>query len=243
MTGFVAVFRKELRMYLNSPMAYVAVGLLLFATSGWLFLVYRFVDRNVASLREYFAAFSVALAVVVPALTMRSWAEERQRGTDEVLLALPVPEPALVLAKFAAPLLLIASALGFSIPVPLSVSLLGSFDTGRIVAEYVGLFLLACSQLSVGVFVSCVSRNQVSAYLITLVVLAASVGMGQAPLLLSVSTTPAQVLRFLSLGGHYHGFIRGVVDTRDVLFYAGLTFLGLYATVRALAVRRWGSGV
>jgi ABC-2 type transport system permease protein len=243
MRGFLAVFRKELRIYLNSPMAYVAVGLLLFATSGWLFLVYGFVDRNVASLREYFVALSVALAVVIPALTMRAWAEERQRGTDEVLLTLPVAEPALVLAKFAAPLLLVVGTLLLSIPLPLSVSLLGSFDTGRIAAEYVGLLLLACSQLSVGVFVSCLSRNQVSAYLVTVAVLTASVGLGQVGLLLSVSPPLAEALRVVSLGGHYHGFVRGVVDTRDVLFYAGLTFLGLYATVRALAVRKWGAGV
>jgi ABC-2 type transport system permease protein len=148
-----------------------------------------------------------------------------------------------VLSKFGAVLLLVVGALALSIPLPLSASLLGSFDTGRIVAEYVGIFLLAACQVSIGVFISSLSRNQVSAYLITVAVLLASVGMGQPGLLWSVPPPLAAVLRLVSLSGHYHGFVRGVVDTRDVLFYVGVTVLGLYGTVRVLAVRKWGRGV
>ena len=136
MKRVLAVAKRELDSSFNSPMAYtVILGFLVF-TAAWLYFVRGFFALNQADLRPYFSVMPIVLAFLAPALTMRSWAEERRLGTYELLLTMPFSEGELVAGKFLASLAIAAIALALTIPVPLSASMLGSFDTGVLVAQY-----------------------------------------------------------------------------------------------------------
>lgn len=238
MTGFRAVLRKELRGLFNSPVAYIVAVLYLVFTSVWFFVIQDFFAADLASLRGYYAIMPVVFTVLVPAITMRMWSEERRSGTDEVLLTLPVSEAQLVLGKYAAGLVLLASAVALTLFVPLSVGPLGDFERGEIAGQYVGLLLLGSAGLAIGQLVSALSRNQVSAFLSATVVLLALTLLGRVNVVLAPGGAVAELLSYLSLERHYRGFNRGVLDTRDLVYFAGVTALGLYLTTRVLVRRK-----
>src|SRR4030042_443960 len=166
MRKILVVARRELGSYFNSPVAYIVVLFFLVLTSAWLFYGERFFARDAATLREYFAAWPLLFIVLLPALTMRSWAEEQRQGTAEILLTLPLRERDLVLGKFLAASLLLALMFLLTLPLPLGASLLGSLDAGPIASQYVGALLLGAAGLALGLLVSTLSSNQVSAFLI-----------------------------------------------------------------------------
>lgn len=233
-----AVTQKELRATFNSPVAYIVVVLLLLVPAIWFFEIEDFAGSDVASLRDYFAVMPILLAVVVPALTMRTWAEERRSGTDEVLLTLPLSGRDLVLGKYFAGLLTVLLAIVLSGAVPWTVAPLGDFDQGEILGQYVGLLLLSSATLAIGQFVSSLSRNQISSFLMTGLILLALALSGPFANAVLLPSWVADPLRYVSLDAHYRNFTRGILDTRDLVYFVGLTALFLYATTRVLLRRR-----
>ena len=234
----LALARRELRGYFNSPVAYVVIAGFLVFTSTWLFVINDFFAANIASLRSYFGVMPVVLVVLVPALTMRTWAEERRAGTDEVLLAEPLGEAALVGGKYVASVVVLWIAVGLTAFVPLTVAPLGDFERGEIIGQYVGLFLLAAAAAGVGQLGSALSRNQVSAFVVTACILLALVLAGSVNAVVELPSWLASVLAYLSIDERLRSFNRGVFDTRDAAYFVLLAAVSLFLTTRAIVLRK-----
>lgn len=240
MNGVIAVFRKELRSYFNSPIAYIAMVFFLAFTAVWLFYVQQFFVRDTASLRGYFGIMPIIFIGLLPALTMRSWAEESKLGTGELLLTMPLTETQLVLGKFAAAVGLLVLSLVLSLFVPLLVSPFGDFESGQIIGEYLGVLLLGAAGIAIGQFVSAVSRNQISAFLVSAVVLLFFTLISSVNQVVDVPGRLASVFNYLSLDYHFQSFVKGVIDTRDLVYFVVVSALFLFLNVRVLVLRKWG---
>ncbi len=233
--ALTTVLRKELRQYSATGMPYLVVAGFLVPAAVWFVWFYDFLGTDLASLRGYFAAFPVLYVVILPALTMRTWVEERRTGTLELLRSAPLSDRAIVLGKFAAVMCVVLCMLLLTAAVPLSVMRLGAFDFGAIAAEYIGAVLLAAASVAVAMAVSCRMRSQVSAYLGGLLVLLVLNAVHQLPLFVNLPGWPAEILRSVSLEHQFRGFARGVVDTGSVGYYLTLTAAMLYLAELRLA--------
>jgi ABC-2 type transport system permease protein len=234
-----AVARRELRAYFTTPVAYIVVIFFLVVTAAWFFYVQQFFARDTATFRGYFTTWPIVMIVLLPAITMRSWAEERRQGTAEILLTLPFREGELVLGKFAASLALLGIVVALSLPVPLSVAPLGFFEPGAIATEYLGVLLLGCAGLAAGQFISALSANQISAFLFGVVFMLFITMIGQVPAMVALPGWLAGVLSWLSLDFHFDSFSKGVFDTRDALYFAVLAAGFLFFTTKVLLLRRF----
>ncbi len=230
--------RRELASAFNSPIAWIVAVAYLVFTSTWLFFFNQFFAHNEASLRLYFSVIPVVFVFLLPALTMRSWAEERRMGTLEVLVTLPFRDAELVLGKFLGALCLLAIVIVLSIPIPLSLAPLGQFDGGQIAGQYIGVFLIGAAGLSAGLFVSSLARNQVTAFILSGLLLLALTLAGEVGRVVELPPWLAGLAGFLSFGFHFESFTRGIIDSRDVLYFCLAAALFLYLNTRVLAGRR-----
>jgi ABC-2 type transport system permease protein len=231
--------KKELFSYANSPAFWGAAVFFLLFCSIRLFYFERFFDMNTASLRTYFASFPAAFILVIPALTMKSWAEEQKTGSIELLLTLPFSEWDLVLGKFAAIRVMIAAMLAFTLPLPLSLLSLGNFDGGVIFAEYSGAFLLGASASALGLFLSSLSKNQAGSFLGSAAVLMAVMLVNRLAAGFTLPFPLVSFFNYISLSFHFESFTRGVIDIRDLLFFVLSASLFLYLNTRALVSGKW----
>jgi ABC-2 type transport system permease protein len=231
----LAVARREFKTYFQSPVAYIVLGVFLLV-GGWLYFSTLFL-AGVASLRGFFSLAPVLFVVFAPAVTMRLLAEERKGGTLELLLSMPVRDWEIVLGKFLAALGMVSVGLACTLPYAFSVSSLAvsgvSFDWGPVFAGYLGLVLLAGSFIAVGLWTSALSKNQIVAFIVGLMVCFALYFVDKFAVLFPA--TLAEVLQYLSVDFHFDNIARGVIDTRDVLFYLSVTGVGLLLTTRSLA--------
>jgi ABC-2 type transport system permease protein len=239
MNNILAIAKRELRSSFNSPIAYaVILGFLVF-TSIWLYFIDAFYAQGQADLRSYFTIMPLVFAFLAPALTMRSWAEERRLGTYELLLTMPFTEAQLVVGKYLASLALAAVALALTIPVPLSASLLGSFDTGILLAQYLGILFEAAAAVAVGQCLSSYSKNQVTAFLVSVLALIFLVLVDKVGRFLGLGGVAAALFNWLSLSFHFDAFSRGAVDLRDLAYFASVSVLSLYLAAWGLTRRKW----
>jgi ABC-2 type transport system permease protein len=239
MKNVLAIARREIRSSFNSPVAYaVILGFLLF-TSVYLYFIRGFYAVGQADLAAYFSVMPIVFAFLIPALTMRSWAEERRLGTYELLLTLPFSEVELVLGKFLSSFALAALAIGLTLPVPLAASLLGSFDPGVLLTQYLGVLLEAATAVAIGEWISSLAKNQVSAFVGSVFVLLALVLVNQVSSFFGSGGLVASLLNWLSLSFHFDSFSRGVVDTRDLAYYISAQVLLLYLSAWGLTRRKW----
>lgn len=239
MNKVLTIAKREIRSSFNSPVAYaVILGYLLFC-GIYLYFIRGFYAVGQADLRVYFTIMPLVLSFLVPALTMRSWAEERRLGTYELLLTLPFTEGQLVLGKFLSSLALAAIAIALTIPVPLAASLLGSFDAGILATQYLGVLLEAAAAVALGEWVSSLSKNQITAFVGSVLALLFLVLVDRVSGFLGAKGLVAAFLNWLSLSFHYDGFSRGVIDTRDLAYYLSTTVLFLYLAAWGLTRRKW----
>jgi ABC-2 type transport system permease protein len=239
MKGFLPVFRREFRASFNSPVAFSLIVAFLIFTAGWLYFVTGFYAAGMADLSAYFGMMPIVLAFIVPALTMRSWAEEVRLGTAELLLTLPFGEFGTVAGKFAASFAVVVIAILLGLPVPIMAGFLGRFDPGVLFGQYLGVILVAASATAIGQWVSSRARNQVSAFLGSVVLLLALVLVDRVSSFLGAGGLAATILNWLSLARHYAGFGRGVLDSRDLLYYVATTLFFLYLTAWTIGRRKW----
>jgi ABC-2 type transport system permease protein len=233
-----SVIRKELRGYFNSPIAYIVIVAFLVISSVWFFVVQDFFGTDIASLRGYYGIMPIVFVILIPALTMRMWSEERRSGTEEILLTLPLGEGELVVGKYVAGLVLLLIAIALTLFVPLTVLRFGDFERGEILGQYMGLVLLGSAGTAIGQLVSAVSRNQISAFLFSALVLLSLTLVAQVNAAVELPSWAAGLLNYLSLDYHFRGFNRGVMDSRDLGYFVVLTVLSLYATTRVLIARK-----
>jgi ABC-2 type transport system permease protein len=234
MPKVLTIARRELRGYFDSPVAYiVVVSFLLIA--GWMYFSTLFLLGQ-ADMRTFFTPSpfspSMLLVILAPAVTMRLVAEERKTGTIELLMTMPIGDGAVVLGKFLAAFGLLAAALLLTLAYPLTVSSLGPLDWGPVISGYLGMLLFAASLLAVGLMCSTLTDNQIVAFIVAFLLSAALYYIYWLQFFAPGFLVP--LFDFLSISSHLQNLARGVIDSRDVLFYVSLTAAALLLAVRSL---------
>lgn len=228
------IAKRELSAYFTSPVAYVFLVIFLLLTGFFTFTAGSFFERGEASLAAFFGWHPWLFLVLVPAVGMRVWAEERRSGTMELLLTMPIAPWQAIVAKFLASWAFLAVALVLTFPAVITVNLLGTPDNGVIAAGYVGSFLLAGAYLAVTCMTSAMTRNQVVALILSVVICLFLILAGFNPVtdLLARWASPAFVdaVAAFSVVTHFDGFQRGVIDARDLVFFLSVIGFALFAT-------------
>lgn len=239
MRAALLIARRELGAYFDLPIAYVVVPAFLVLNATFLFVLNPFFLTDQATLRPMFEFAPFVFTLFAPAITMRSLAEERRSGTLEVVLAWPISDWALVAGKFLGALGLLSLAVGLTLPCALSVAALGDLDWGPVVGGYFGLVLLGAAYLAVGLLVSALTQTQISAFIGGFVVCFTFYAFDQ---IAAVLPTPAaRVVEQLGFDARFAPIARGVVDLRDVTFFAVVVFVCLGLTAERLGRRRWAA--
>ena len=236
MRNIAAIFSKELKSFFNSPIAYIFTTVFLVFVS-WFFFRSFFVFGQ-ADMRPFFSILPWVFLFLVPAITMRLWSEERKLGTLEILMTLPVRDHQVVAGKFLASLAFMAFSLALTFPMVLTVSLLGNPDPGPIIGGYLGALLMGAAYLAIGLFSSSLTENQIVAFIVGIVLTFLLFIIGEDFILVAVWDAVAPILVYLGLGAHYRSIMRGVVDSRDLVYYFSVIFFFLYLNVKMLENRK-----
>jgi ABC-2 type transport system permease protein len=231
-----AIFQREFASYFDSPLAYIVVPAFLGLVGGFTLYFQDIIAAGVASMRTVFFWSAVFYLLLIPAVTMRLFAEEKRTGSIELLVTLPVTEGQMVLGKFLAALSLMTVALGLTATYPVTLAALGSPDWGPIFGGYLGLFLLGASFTAIGTAASALTNNQVVSFLIALIICLLPFASGYA--LTKVPAAILPVVQYLSFEYHFNNLARGVIDSRDLFFYGTVVALFLHIAVFALERRR-----
>lgn len=242
MKQILAIARKELDGYFGSPMALIFVGVFLVVTYFTFFWVNAFFARGIADVRPLFQWMPLLMIFLIAALTMRQWSEEQSNGTLEILMTMPVKLTQLVLGKFLAVMALVAVALLMTISLPLTAALLGQLDPGPVIGGYLAAVLLAAAYAAIGLFVSSRTDNQLVALILTVIVCGLFYLVGSTTLTGLATVSMGQFMRALGTGSRFESIERGVIDIRDLVYYASLTIIFLALNVVALESKRWGIG-
>ncbi|MBD8871707.1 ABC transporter permease subunit [Rhodanobacter sp. DHB23] len=237
-----AVMRRELRSFFVTPMAWVFLVIFLVLAGILTFYAGDFYERGQADLQPFFAMHPWLYLILVPAVTMRMWAEEAKGGTLELLLSLPVTLWQAMLGKFLAAWLFMGLALALTFPIWLTVNYLGSPDNGVILAGYLASWLMAGSFVAIGACLSALTRSQVVAFVLTAVVCVLLILAGQPQVLDFFSgALPRRLinaLAYLSMLRHFEAIARGVLDLRDLAYFLLSTLGWLLAGVLLLELKR-----
>ncbi len=231
------LFKKELLNYFNSPIAYIFIAIFL-VVGNWLFFNLFFL-RDAATMRPYFSLLPWIFLFITPAITMRLWAEEKKSGTAEFLLTLPISDWQIVLAKFLSSLTFVFVALLFTISIPVTIFNLGNLDIGPVIGSYLGALFLAGAYLSLGIFISSLTKNQIVAFILALAACFVAFVIGADFVLIKAPYFLAPIMKFLGLGSHFDSIARGVIDSKDIIYYLSFIFLFLWLNVRIIERRDW----
>ncbi|MEZ4866540.1 MAG: Gldg family protein [Caldilineaceae bacterium] len=242
MRQILSVTRKELDSYFGSPMALIFLGTFLAVTLFTFFWVETFFARGIADIRPLFKWMPLLLIFLVAALTMRQWSEEQRSGTLEMLLTLPVKPWQLVVGKFLAVMTLVALALILTLPIAISVSILGPLDWGPVIGGYVAALLLAGAYTAIGLFISSLTDNQIVA-LISTGLLGGLFYLVGTPALSNYFGNPvSDIMHGLGTGSRFESIQRGVIDLRDLVYYLSLAAIFLVLNMLTLDRKRWSHG-
>jgi ABC-2 type transport system permease protein len=233
------VARKELWGYFASPVAYIFLGAFLAVNLFVFFWVETFFARNLADARPLFDWMPLLLIFLAAALTMRMWSEERRAGTLETLLTLPVSPLKLVLGKFLAALGLVGIALLLTLPLPVTISLLGPLDWGPVLGAYLATLLLAGAYIAIGLFVSARTDNPIVSLIGTTLLCGLFYLLGSNALTGLFGHAGGEILKLLGSGSRFESITRGVIDLRDLYFYLSIIGVFLALNVYTLERLRW----
>ncbi len=248
------VFKKEMRLYFTSPVAWVVLTIFLVIAGYFFYSIFAFFtlasmqsamnpgmarELNVTEsvMRPLFSNVSVILLLLVPLLTMRLIAEERRSGTIELLLTYPIRDGAILLGKYLAAFALYAIMLALTLVYPGMVAYFARVELGPLLTGYLGLLLMGAAFLAVGLFASSLTENQIVASITTFGVLLIFWVIGWSADY--AGGTIGKILTHLSLLEHFDSFGKGVLDTKDILYYVDFTIVALFLTLRSLEARRW----
>ncbi len=236
--SFFVIWKKESAGFFYSPVAYVILGGFALLVS-WLFFD-QFWLRNQATVRPLFTNLPLLFLLITPLLTMRSWAEERANQTADPLFSLPVSLPVLALGKAAACLTVLGVALLITLPYPLLAAGLGNLDWGPVSGGYIAAILLGSAYISIGLFLSSLTRTQIEAAFLTFFVAGLLYFIGE-PFILDRVENPQLVIFLgqLGLGSRFGSIARGVLDIRDLVYYLSVTAFFVMLNVAVLRHRKW----
>ena len=230
---------KEITLFFASPIAYLFLASFAVVTLFVFFWGESFFARNISDVRPLFEWMPILLIFLASTLTMRLWSEEQRTGTIEYLMTQPLPLWHFVLGKFIGCLYLLALALLITLPLPITVSIMGDLDWGPVFSGYIAAFLLGAAYLSIGLFVSARSNNQIVS-LISAVALCSGFYMVGSQMLTSlVANTPADLLRLIGTGSRFDSITRGVIDLRDLYYYLSIIAVFLVLNIFVLERQRW----
>lgn len=230
MRQVLRVFNKEFRTYFVSPIAYIVISIFLLVT-GWFFFSTFFL-YNQATLRNFFAMLPIIFSFVVPAITMRLFSEELNIGSYETLLTLPVTFLDVALGKFLAAVAFVGASLIPTLAYPITVACLGQLDWGPVVGGYVGAVLLAAAFSAVGLFASSLTRNQIIAFIIGMAICFSLTLIDK--MLFFLPQSLLGVLEYLGADFHFNNISKGIIDSRDILYFLSVSFVGLYGAHLAM---------
>ncbi len=234
MSGALTVFKKELKSFFFSPIAYIVITTFLLL-SGWFFFSTFFL-YNQAELRNFFSQLPIIFAFIVPAVTMRLFSEELNSGSFELLSTLPLTDSAIVMGKFMAALTFIGLMLLPTIAYAFSAALLGDLDWGPVFGGYFGALLLAGAYAGIGLLASSLTKNQIVAFIIGMALCFMLTIFDR--MLFFVPERVLAVFAYLGSTTHFQNISRGIIDTRDLLYFLSIMFLALYATTFVLKEKR-----
>jgi ABC-2 type transport system permease protein len=235
MSASTTVAKREIRAYFNSPVAYIVVTVFMLIV-GYLYWSQLFLEKQ-TELRYYFSLTPLVFTFILPAITMRLFAEEKGSGTLEMLITMPVRDWEVVLGKFLAGMAMLAAIVFMTMFYGVTLSLLGPVDKGPMITGYLGLLLMGGSYIAIGVMASSLTRNQIVAFILAFAISFAFFIFGQ--VVQYVPDWLAPVLSFLSMGNHFDSLSRGVVDSRDVIYYLSVMVVSLVIATASLESRKW----
>ncbi len=230
------IAKRELSAYFASPVAYVVIVIFLLLTGFFTFMLGGFFERGEASLVSFFLWHPWLYLFLVPAVGMRLWSEERRQGTMELLLTMPITPWQAIVGKFLASWLFLAIALALTFPIACTVNYLGSPDNGVIFGSYVGSLLLAGSYLAVSSMTSAMTRNQVISFIISVVICFLLILVGYPPVTTFLYHTLGfgqwfvETVASFSVMTHFEGFQKGILDSRDLIFFLSIMVFALFTT-------------
>ena len=242
MSQAINIMRRELQAYFSTPVAYVFIVIFLMLAGTFTFYLGGLYERGIADMDPFFRFHPWLYLFLVPAISMRLWAEERKSGTIELLLSLPLTPLQAVLGKFLAAWLFVGSALVLTFPLWITVNFLGDPDNGSIIAAYIGSWLMAGGFLAIGACISALTRNQVVAFILSVVVCFGFLLSGL-PMIMNLfrGWAPQALLdgvANLSFLTHFSALSKGVIDLRDLVFFGLVMVFWLFANMIVLELKK-----
>ncbi|MCP4022406.1 MAG: ABC transporter permease subunit [Desulfobacteraceae bacterium] len=226
MTQIKTIAIKEFKDYFISPIAYIVISLFLIVTGWFFFSTFFIYDR--ADLRDFFSLLPITFSFIIPAITMRLFAEEKNVGSYETLLTLPVSFKDIALGKFAAATLFSMAMLLPTLSYPIFIAFIGEIDPGPVIGGYLGAICLAAAYCSIGIFASSLTRNQIIAFIIgcafcfTLTILDRMLFFMPAKLL--------AVIQHIGASSHFNNISKGIIDSRDIIYFISVIFIFIFST-------------
>jgi ABC-2 type transport system permease protein len=236
MSPALVISRREIRTYFNSPVAYIVVSAFTLIAGGMFFGFQLFLAGE-ASLRGFFQNMPLLFMFLAPAITMRLLADEKSSGTLELLITMPVRDWEVVLGKFLAAMALLAAALGLTLAFAITVRALGPLDRGPAIGGYLGLLLMGGAYVAIGVMASAFTRNSIVAFIVAFVISFALFILQHVISYMPQALQP--ITSFIAIGMHFDNISRGVIDTRDVIYYLSVMGICLLVATLSLESRRW----
>ena len=226
----IPIFKKEFKSYFVSPIAYIVIAIFLLVT-GWFFFATFFLVGQ-ANLRNFFSLLPIIFSFVIPAITMRLVSEELNVGSYELLLTLPVTLTDVVTGKFLAAVAFIIAMLVPTFMYPVTVAALGQLDWGPVIGGYLGAVLLGAAFSAIGLFASTLTRNQIIAFIVAMAVCFILTLIDK--MLFFLPRSMLGVLAYLGADFHFQNISKGIIDSRDIIYFLSICFIGLYGSYLVL---------
>jgi ABC-2 type transport system permease protein len=235
MGNTLTIFRRELGSYFNSAIAYIVITVFLLI-SGYLYFSQVFLVGE-ATLRDFFGITPLIFIFFGPAVTMKLLAEEKRAGTIEILVTMPVTDWQVVVGKFLAALSVISVAILLTLAYPITLSTMGDLDWGAVIGGYIGLVMLAGAYVAIGVMTSSWTRDQVVSFIVAFGITFSLYLLGKMVPLMPAGLAP--IIEYMTLDSHFNNIAKGVIDSRDVIYYVSLIGACLFMATQSLDSRRW----
>ncbi|KMQ50490.1 gliding motility-associated ABC transporter permease protein GldF [Chitinispirillum alkaliphilum] len=237
MNTVLAIFKKEFVSFFISPIAYVFITVYLVVTNFMFFQSFFLINQ--VEMRAYFQLLPWVFLFFIPAITMRTWAEEKKGKTLELLLTWPVSDLQVVMGKFLATFAFLLTVILMSITIPITLNIIGSPDPGPIWGGYIGAILMGAAYLSIGLWISSLTENQINAFILSLVVIFALMMIGDPFVTMQMPSFIVPILSHLGLSNHFESLGRGVVDSRNIIYYLSVIGFFLFLNVQSLSSRKY----
>lgn len=224
------ITKRELSAYFTSPIAYIVIAVYLLV-SGWFFFSTFFIVGQ-ASMRNFFSLVPFIFAFVIPAVTMRLFSEEFNTGTYEILYTMPVTRRNIILGKFCASVIFIIIMLIPTLIYAITIAVMGDLDWGPVIGGYLGCIFLGAGFAAIGIFASSITRNQIVAFILGCVICYVLVLLDN--VLFALPNNVINIVSYIGATSHFNNIARGIIDTRDIIYFVSVCFIGLYATYVSL---------